>query len=172
MFSIDRGLVLDRGWTTDDSCIELDLLDSSVGLAIQTWRFEGRDRIGIGRSEEMDVRIVDPRVSRLHVELLYESGAWTLVALGRNGVYIDGQPTTRLRLPDKSRFQLGVGGPVLRMRCEDLASSTMATVENIDPSMIRMLYVDEKKRDTEVQQITETQLFQQLKQRAEEMRRR
>lgn len=156
----------------DEPIIELDLLDSAQGHPIQSWRFVGRTVVVIGRAEETDVRIVDPRVSRVHVELHYAPGGWTLVSRGRNGVVIDGVPVTDVPLRDRVQFQLGPGGARFQFRLSGLSSAGSATLDNVDTSSLKMLQIDRQKRDEEVRGITEGALFQQLKQRAGEMRKR
>lgn len=157
----------------NDPIIELDLLDSAQGHPIQSWRFEGRTMLVVGRADETDVRIVDPRVSRNHVELHYAPQEWSLVSKGRNGVLVDGQPVQTVPLVDRMLFQLGAGGPTMRVRLDEVVSATSsATLDNVDASMLQMLQIDHRKRDEEVRGITEGALFKQLKQRAGELRRR
>ena len=62
--------------------VSIQLLDSSHGKVVQTWQFDGRTSITVGRASERDVRIGDQHVSRLHAEVLHEDGAWTLVSHG------------------------------------------------------------------------------------------
>ncbi len=156
----------------DKAKIALDLLDSAQGHPLQTWRFEKQSLVRIGRSDDNDVTIVDPRVSRLHAELQFGETGWQLISRGRNGVLVDGLPITERALPDKKTFQLGSGGPVIRFRENHQPAPTMATLDGIDNSMLEMLQIDQRKKEEEVREITGGQLFQQLKQRADEMRRK
>jgi len=126
----------------------------------------------IGRADETDVRIVDPRVSRVHAELHYSPEGWILVSRGRNGVLMDGVQVTDVQLNDRVPFQLGPGGPQLRFRVNGLSSASSATLDNVDTSLLKMLQIDQQKRDEEVRGITEGALFQQLKKRAGELRKR
>ncbi|MFO0913460.1 MAG: FHA domain-containing protein [Pirellulales bacterium] len=156
----------------EDPIVELDLLDSAQGHPVQSWRFVGRTLVVIGRAEENDVRIVDPRVSRVHAELHYSPAGWILVSRGRNGVVMDGVQVTNVPLSDRLPFQLGPGGPQMRFRLNGLSSAGSATLDNLDTSMLKMVQIDLQKRDEEVRGITEGALFQQLKQRAGELRKR
>jgi pSer/pThr/pTyr-binding forkhead associated (FHA) protein len=155
----------------DKAKIALDLLDSGQGHPMQTWRFEGKSVVRIGRSDENDVTIVDPRVSRLHAELQLGQSGWQLVSMGRNGVLVDGLPITQVGLSDKKTFQLGSSGPLLRFRENHLSAQNTATLDEIDTSMLEILQIDQRRKDEEVREITSGQLFQQLKQRADVLRR-
>jgi pSer/pThr/pTyr-binding forkhead associated (FHA) protein len=156
----------------DSKVVALDLLDSAQGHAVQTWRFEGQSIIRIGRSDENDVTIADPRVSRLHAELRIEESGWTLTSLGRNGVLVDGLLITQQQISDRKSFQLGSGGPLIRFREDHRPAENIATLDVFDTSMLEMLQIDRHKKDEEVYEITSGPLFQQLKQRAGHLRRR
>lgn len=156
----------------DNANIAVDLLDSAQGHVIQTWRLTGRSIVRIGRSDDNDVTIADLRVSRLHAELQFSQSGWRLISKGRNGVLVDGLPVTEQSLTDKKNFQLGSSGPVLRFHENHLPAQNLATLDGIDDSMLAMLQIDQHKKEEEVREITSGQLFQQLKQRADEMRRK
>ncbi len=95
-----------------------------------------------------------------------------MVSKGRNGVLVNGLPITQQALADKTTFQIGSGGPLLRFHENRQPTETLATLDGIDSSMLEMLQIDQHKIDEEVREITSGQLFQQLKQRADDLRRR
>ncbi|HEU0067721.1 MAG TPA: FHA domain-containing protein, partial [Nitrospiraceae bacterium] len=134
--------------------VALDLLDSAQGHPIQTWRFEGRSALSIGRGEDSDVMLADPRVSRLHAELEFGHNGWRLISKGRNGVLIDGLQIVEQSLKDKTTFQLGSAGPLLRFREDHPALQNMATLDGIDTSIFAMLQIDEQRKEEEVRAIT------------------
>ena len=66
------------------------------------------ERMTIGRSEECDVVVDDPNVSRRHAELHREDGSWLLVDLGStNGVTVNGARVERSRLGPGDEIGLG-----------------------------------------------------------------
>jgi len=153
--------------------VAVDLLDSAQGHPVQTWKFESEALIRIGRAEDSDVKIADPRVSRLHAELEFRPEGWKLISRGRHGVYVDGVLIEELPLSDKRTFQLASGGPLLRFRTNTPTQhNNMQTIDGSDPSIFEALQVDLRKREEEVQQITGSELFHQLKKRADLMRRK
>jgi pSer/pThr/pTyr-binding forkhead associated (FHA) protein len=152
--------------------VTLDLLDSAQGHPVQTWRFEGRSALSIGRGDDSDVVLADPRVSRLHAELQFTGDGWRLISKGRNGVLVNGVQIDEQSLQDKTTFQLGSSGPLLRFREDHQGSQNMATLDGIDTSIFAMLQIDEQKKEEEVRAITSGKLFQQLKQRADALRRK
>ena len=62
----------------------------------------------LGRGTDCDLRLVDPGVSRHHVELRVEDGEVVLVDLGStNGTFVNGQPVRRVTLTDGTQVMLG-----------------------------------------------------------------
>lgn len=73
----------------------------------------------IGRGDECDVRISDPRVSSYHAEVFWENGQWWIRDLeSKNGTYLDGTRLTRLPLPARGKFELAVDGPIVELEIE------------------------------------------------------
>ena len=74
----------------------------------------------IGRSEEVDVLIVDPSISRRHAKLrLISPEAVSLEDLGsKNGTFFDGQRISQIDLRDGDRFQLGAS-TILKLTYQD-----------------------------------------------------
>ena len=73
--------------------------------------------IRIGRDAACEVRVVHQAVSRSHVELSFESGAWMVRDTGStNGTWIDGERiTSPVRLQGPTRLHLGRDGPVVEV---------------------------------------------------------
>ena len=149
----------------------LHLLDSAQGHAIQTWRFENRVRVSIGRAVDNDITLADTQVSRLHLELIYREGQWLLCSHGRNGTRIDGAPVTEVRLADRTVFQLGSSGPTFQFLTIKHSASGLATIDNIDPGALDFLVIDEQRKTEEVQRIAEGEAFRQLQEQARRFRR-
>ena len=76
--------------------------------------------VTIGRSEEVDVLIVDPSISRRHARLrLISPEAVSLEDLGsKNGTFFDGQRISQIDLRDGDRFQLGAS-TILKLTYQD-----------------------------------------------------
>jgi len=76
--------------------------------------------VTIGRSEEVDVLIVDPSISRRHAKLrLISPEAVSLEDLGsKNGTFFDGQRISQIDLRDGDRFQLGAS-TILKLTYQD-----------------------------------------------------
>ena len=73
----------------------------------------GRDVVALGRTEECDVVVKSPTVSRRHAELRRTSAGWLLVDCGSaNGVWIGGERVSERLLSDRQEFRLG--GALLR----------------------------------------------------------
>jgi pSer/pThr/pTyr-binding forkhead associated (FHA) protein len=151
--------------------VSLHLLDSSSGAIVQTWQFDGRPSITLGRSAERDVRVGDQHVSRLHAELRYQGGVWTIVSHGRNGLLIDGQKLERAELSDHTRFRLGPEGPMLTVRFERVSNDSLATVETSGFPLVP-LRIDAERKLREVEEIAGGEYFQQLQNRARALRAR
>jgi serine phosphatase RsbU (regulator of sigma subunit) len=69
----------------------------------------GRDRYTIGRSRTCDIRLSDPKVSRVHAELVRAPGGiWKLRDAGSaNHTYVNGRPVTEYELQDGDALQVG-----------------------------------------------------------------
>jgi len=76
--------------------------------------------VTIGRSEEVEVLIVDPSISRRHAKLrLISPEAVSLEDLGsKNGTFFDGQRIEQIELRDGDRFQLGAS-TILKLTYQD-----------------------------------------------------
>jgi len=73
----------------------------------------------IGRSKECDLQIVDPRVSRIHVRILFEGGRWWVRDPGSaNGTFIKGERIDNVPLDKEVEIELGKGGPILWLGLE------------------------------------------------------
>jgi len=77
-----------------------------------------REHFLIGRAEGCDLCIPLPSVSRLHAKLLRDSQGWTIVdENSRNGVHVNDQRISSVRLQDQDRIHLG---PIVELRFQVL----------------------------------------------------
>lgn len=76
--------------------------------------YEFREPFRIGRIEECGLCVKSEYVSRHHAEVSFENGAW-LVRDSRsaNGLFVDGERVTEIRVAPAVVFRLGIAGPVL-----------------------------------------------------------
>src|ERR1700748_2534002 len=69
----------------------------------------------IGRDEDADIRIVDPRISRAHLILRFEQGKWLAIDNGSvNGTFVNGYRRPVIDIHDGQSINIGnAGGPLL-----------------------------------------------------------
>jgi pSer/pThr/pTyr-binding forkhead associated (FHA) protein len=162
---------MSNGLSVEEEAITVHLIDPARGSALQMWCFAGKPLISIGRADDRDVVLSDPYISRNHAELRFQQGQWWLVALGRNGVQVQGRGIEDALAYDGMQFRLGANGPTLRFRDSMSANSNEATL-NADSCTAIVLRIDENKLSAEVGEIAEGQYFRDLQQRARELRSR
>jgi pSer/pThr/pTyr-binding forkhead associated (FHA) protein len=83
------------------------------GATIATRRF-GR-RILVGRAQTADLRIDDPRVSRLHARIeMRDDGVYVEDLGSRNGTMVDGELTDGRRLAAGDEIRIGAASIIFR----------------------------------------------------------
>ncbi len=148
----------------------MQLLDPALLRPVKSWAFTDQTVITIGRSPEQDVELVDPYVSRNHANLVYRDGQWRLVSLGRNGVLVANKQVTDHPVAEEVRFRLGTQGPTLRFSTTAQREEALSTVL-IETLPAPEFLLDERRLQTEVGEIAAGDYFQELQQRAKQMRR-
>src|SRR5262245_5707483 len=90
----------------------------------------------IGRDPDVEIRLLDPGISRRHAELFRDDdGNYCLRDLeSRYGVYVEGEKITTLRVRDGDRLQLS-GETVLRLRYQDPKETEI--IEKIQEAVTR-----------------------------------
>ena len=85
----------------------------------------------VGRSQECDVHVVHPVVSRRHLEVVPEGRGWRVRAVGRNGMIVDGVLCRETLVTRPVRIQIGdTSGPGIALtpaRLPSAASAVSAT---------------------------------------------
>ena len=137
---------------------------------MQLWHFAEKPLITIGRSEGNDICIADEQVSRLHARLVWEDGAWKLNSLGRNGTLVNDRVVAEVELADNCFFRLGANGPLFGFRLDRAESGRNETVTSFDPSMLAMLQVDEQRKQQEVEEVVESLLFRELREKSQQLK--
>jgi pSer/pThr/pTyr-binding forkhead associated (FHA) protein len=149
----------------------IHLLDSAQGHVLQSWRFRDKAAITIGRSEDSDVVIADPHVSRTHVKLQWESGAWTLSSTGRHGTLVNDRLVAETQLGPQTTFRLGGQGPLLRFEHgAPVEKRPSETIDSIQPDLLAMLEIDEQRKLQEADDIAAGTLFRELEEQVRRAR--
>ena len=158
-----------------DHRVILYLLDSPQGHPFQYWTFEDQRVIRIGRAPDNDVVVPHPFVSRAHLELVFEAGAWYAMVSSKQGILLRGpDPLFELRLESGAVFRLGAGGPFLRFNLvgdpagEDSNSTVDSRMAGKGTTM--ELALDWTKLMREVGEIEQDNYFQQLQAAREKLR--
>ena len=148
---------------SDSATVKLQLLDSALGHPLQSWDCSSLERVTIGRADDNVIAIVDPHVSRLHVELLLTDGQWLLHSRGRNGTWIQGARVEQAELSHRTIFQLGSSGPMLQILIQEApADMPTATLDNFQPVEFEFLNFNREQLADEVTKIAETDAFRRL----------
>jgi hypothetical protein len=147
----------------------VQLLDAALGRTVKTWKFAGQPKISIGRQPDCDVEISDAYVSRLHAELQFRSGQWSLLSRGKSGVVVRNSQITELPIDSEVTFQLGSSGPVLRfaVTTEDAACAHTLV---FDAHPLPSFALDETRLRDEVVQIADGDYFLRLQAQARDLR--
>ena len=93
----------------------------------------------IGRSEGCEVRCYDRSVSRVHLDVLFESGQWWVQDhQSRNGTFVDGEKIHRLCITDSCQVKLGNNGPTVSLLVETLLGTPtdFPSFPNLDSTLI------------------------------------
>ena len=151
--------------------IALQLLDSAQGHPLQTWSFENRDSITLGRAPENDVVLADPYVSRSHAYLRFENGEWRLISLSARMIQLEGQLWNEIPLATGTVFRLGPTGCYLRFGQPQDEPANSATM-SFDSTLVPQFELDRDQMQREVGQIVEGSYFQQLKDTRRQLRER
>lgn len=149
----------------------VQLLDAALGRPVKTWRFAARQVITIGRLPDRDVEINDPYVSRLHAELRFSAGRWTLISLGQNGIVVQHEQISELAIDAEVAFQLGPKGPRLRFVAQQEGDeSENGRTLCFDSVEFPEFIVDQSKLLQEVAAIEGDDYFQKLQSQAKSLR--
>jgi pSer/pThr/pTyr-binding forkhead associated (FHA) protein len=157
--------------SSDALLATIHLLDSAQGHVLQSWRFRDKPAITIGRSDDSDVVIADPHVSRTHVRLQWENGAWTLSSTGRHGTLVNDRLVAETQLGAQTTFRLGGQGPVLRFETgAPVEKRPSETIDSIQPDLIAMLEIDVERTQQEADDIAAGSLFRDLEEQVRRAR--
>lgn len=148
--------------------ITLHLVDPADGRSLQSWSFQ-KGRVTIGRDASADLPLLDQYVSRIHAELLHGEEGWSLNSLGRNGVFVDGKSVDKCRLFPGITFRLASVGPMFRF--DPTTVSTGTSTVCFDHTSMLVLELNPTDVRQRVDEIAVTDYFQQLQQKARQLRR-
>ncbi|MGF1492797.1 MAG: protein kinase [Microcoleaceae cyanobacterium] len=99
--------------------VTLTRLDPQQQKPLEHWKFSHQTCIRVGRAPDNHVVIVDPLVSRYHLELYQQSHptmgqSWRLVSKGTNGTFLNKVLTQQAWLTTGVTLELAQDGPLLR----------------------------------------------------------
>lgn len=103
--------------------LTLILLDPKQKTPLEQWRFETESLVKIGRAPDNNIVIVDPLVSRYHLDLqrsaTSQNAGWIFTNRGTNGTFVNGTLATQGILTNGTLLELARGGPLLRVAIEN-----------------------------------------------------
>ncbi len=152
--------------------IVLELLDSASGMPLQTWTFSEKQRILIGRSDESDVVIANPYVSRSHAYMTCDTEGWQAVAISSQQLVIGGKRKQTIRLREGDIFRLGTRGCDLKFREAQAQAEPFDVMQTLmfDPDTGPILHLDRDQLQREVAEIETGIYFQNLSQTVKKLR--
>lgn len=109
--------------------LTLTLLDPQYKTPQRQWKFEDQSVIEIGRASDNQVVIVDPLVSRYHLQLRKLSDdpiKWMLVNKGTNGTFVNGVLTSQAVITEGTFIELAKGGPLLQLNWQVIRPVSIA----------------------------------------------
>ena len=100
--------------------ITLMLLHPQNSAPMQSWKFNDKSLIRIGRAKDNEVVLYSSVVSRLHVELRENNGNWEIINKGANGTYVDEERISQVPVVDGVVMRIAPSGPKLQIRFGDV----------------------------------------------------
>ncbi|QDZ40655.1 FHA domain-containing protein [Euhalothece natronophila Z-M001] len=149
--------------------ITLTLLHPQHSVAVQTWRFEPKSVIRVGRSRNNEVTLYSAVVSRHHVEIRRKGKDWEVVNTGSNGTFCDGKRISRAAVKNGMIIRLASSGPQLQIWTDVLTSekkpdtsSSQHSISKKDMEKAQGTFPQEKRDQKlspqEIEQAKETQM--------------
>ncbi|WP_235355186.1 FHA domain-containing protein [Aliterella atlantica] len=90
---------------------------------MQSWKFEDKSLIRIGRATDNEVVLYSSVVSRLHLELRESNGKWELISRGANGTFVGDERISQVPVVDGTIVRIAPTGPKIQIRLGDVASA-------------------------------------------------
>ena len=108
------------------------------------WReFQFRQPFKIGRLKDCDISIDNSFVSRVHAEVVFENGCWSIRDLGSaNGLFLLGERVPSATIGNLTVVRLGIEGPELKFDMEKIQPdrTSQKTLPTKDPALAH--YID------------------------------
>jgi len=108
--------------------ITLTLLHPQHSVAVQTWRFEPKSVIRIGRSRNNEVTLYSAVISRHHVEIRRKGKDWEVINMGSNGTFYEGKRISRALVKNGMVIRLARSGPQLQISLDVLRSEKTSQI--------------------------------------------
>ena len=157
---------------TSVGSIVLELLDSASGVPLQKWSFPETQRIEIGRSDECDLVMANPYVSRTHACVERDAEGWQVVAISSQQLMIGGQRTQSSRLREGDGFRLGAQGCDLKFGEAHAQSKQVNWNQTMmfNPESCSISQLDNDQLQREVAEIENDHYFQNLSDTLQKLR--
>ncbi len=95
--------------------VTLTLLESQTNQPINSWNFDQKSLIRIGRAHNNDIVLKGYlQVSRQHLELKLEESQWNLASAATNGTLVNGIFVQQAKIADQDLIRLAENGPLFR----------------------------------------------------------
>ncbi len=116
--------------------ITLTLVHPLTNLPAQSWTFEQKPVIKIGRSPDNDVILYSAVVSRYHLEIQQIGCKWKIINLGTNGTYLADQRIREVSVENGTVVRLARSGPKLQIQM-----NTNFQKKNLDTDSVETVLV-------------------------------
>ncbi|MEK6257555.1 MAG: FHA domain-containing protein [Planctomycetota bacterium] len=159
--------------SAQNPAIVLDLLDTTTGQPLQTWRFTGQTRILIGRASESDVVVASGYVSRAHAYVQNVDGVWQAVSISTQQLLVNERKVALVELFDGCVFRLGSNGCSMRFsrNIQETTAPDSGQTLSIDPNTHPFLQLDRNQLTREVDEIANGDFFKSLSENLQRLRR-
>jgi pSer/pThr/pTyr-binding forkhead associated (FHA) protein len=119
-----------HGGTIAPKLITITLRRSRDSTPVQSWTFEDRSIIRVGRATDNNVILHSSVVSRYHLELQYNMSHWKLVSIGNNGTYLNGKLIEQVPVVSGMSISLAQSGPTLQIHVGETPQSLLAKAKS------------------------------------------
>jgi hypothetical protein len=103
----------------------------------------------IGRDDDCEVQLADPKVSRFHAEVRFTRDRWWLIDLkSTNGTFVDGESKESIELSGPATVEFGRGGPVVSFTGQKVQTERKAHTVNLSLDQLQKHYFEERPDET------------------------
>ncbi|MBE9117671.1 FHA domain-containing protein [Lusitaniella coriacea LEGE 07157] len=118
--------------------ITLTLLHPLQAVPVQSWTFDPKSRIRVGRSTDNEVILYSAVVSRHHIEIQRKDSQWEIRNLGANGTYLDGKRINKAVVIDGMVVRLASSGPQIQIHIKSGEVGEPVTTPSVQQQQHRL----------------------------------